>query len=144
MTINVQLSQGCVSAIRTYYDYLAFKVSHFWAKKKQMESGLESLRKLPSFSQKVAYFLIEIKPFSQRTKSHLCNILKINKIQNRDLFIGFNLTNVKKLRVALIYLTFIALFVMFWVSKPSRPEKTWNSVTNPVEKAAKCHCIDYQ
>ena len=29
MTINVQLSQGCVSAIRTYYDYLAFKVSHF-------------------------------------------------------------------------------------------------------------------
>jgi hypothetical protein len=65
-------------------------------------------------------------------------------MQNRDLFIGFNLTNVKKLYVTLIYLTFIALFVMFWVSKPSRPEKARKSVTKPTEKAAKCHCIDYQ
>ena len=65
-------------------------------------------------------------------------------MQNRDLCIDFNLINVKKLHVALIYLTFVALFVIFWVSKPSNPEKARKSVTNTTEKAAKCHCIDYQ
>ncbi len=37
----------------------------FYVKKWQIESGVESPRKLPGFPQKVAYFPGEIKPFSR-------------------------------------------------------------------------------
>ena len=102
---------------------------HYWTNKWQIESGVESPRKLPTFSQKVAYFLLEIKPFSRRTKSHLCNKLKTKEMQKRGLFIGFNLINVKKRRAMLINLTFGAPFVVFWVQARSFSKNTRKSVT---------------
>ena len=81
------LLEGCVSEIRAYYDSVSSMQSvgpsrlgarlgdtrllggiillRFYVKMWQIESGVESPRKLPSFSQKVAYFLGEIKPFSR-------------------------------------------------------------------------------
>ena len=79
------LEHGCVSEIRTYYDFFFSGICGgflfegrasemratnpiillcFCVKKKQIESGVESPGKLPSFPQKVAYFLGEIAPFS--------------------------------------------------------------------------------
>ena len=74
------LLEGCVSEIRTYYGLHscfgarlgdtrllpAIVLLCFSVKKQQIESGVESLGKLPSFPQKVAYFLGEIAPFSRR------------------------------------------------------------------------------
>ena len=77
----------------------------------------------------MAYFLLEIKAFSQQKKLDSFNILKFKELRKRGLISLFNLKNVKTKSILLKGVIFSVLNVVFWISKSGCGKNTRKFVT---------------